>query len=537
VAAEDLTPRQIDNRINKIEDPQARSILSGLDESEQAQLLHYHELISEVTSGHASPQQVTAALNALIDAWRSMRTVADEVDDSLMPRLMNKALKADDPLGFMAGTRKLTERLSPADSQRLIQDIGYMVDISGPNGRVEDFVASASHLLESDLPPDLSGPLLRSAVGVSERVRLIDGINRLSSRTDDPVVLRAIADRLNGTSSRPAMSPGNRADFVEGVTSLIDNVNQLANDYPQYRQLFPDLLQGATDAHLSGNYFESVDNLLATLRDYRTSNNAMVVTDIRQRLQSGNFDPDIATIIDKAASSPGTSVSAAGESSVGKIIDTIGAADAERELGAITRVLDDMTTRSIVDPDFDADLLPPHMQAAMRDIMDKVREFNRSVGSGDIIPGDRRISQELYDELRDKTPTQAIRDRVNLDEHGKPLVPPYPDPALPGMTVTGTLHADHIVPMDTIARMDGFERLTTQQKLDILNDPRNFVGLSESANTSKGPKSFEEWTEHKASGTPVDPAFRAEMMKQEAELRILLQEEIDKLVAHNTASS
>jgi hypothetical protein len=468
---------------------------------------------------------------------------------------MNKALKADDPLGFMAGTRQLTESLSPADSQRLIRDIGYMVDLSGPNGRVEDFVASASHLLKSDLPPDLSGPLLRSAVGVSERVRLIDGINRLSSRTDNPAVLRAIADRLNGTSSRSAMSPGNRADFVEGVTGLIDNVNQLANDYPQYRQLLPDLLQGATDAHLSSHYFESVDNLLSTLRDYNTSKNALVVADIRQRLQSGNFDPDIATIIDKAASSPGTPVSAAGESSVGRIVDAIGSVDAERELGAITRVLDNLTTRSIVDPDFgtrvrpaieqitktlgdmDVDLLPPHLQAAMRDIMDKVREFNRSVGSGDIIPGDRRISQELYDELRDKTPTQAIRDKVNLDEHGKPLVPPYPDPALPGMTVTGTLHADHIVPMDTIARMEGFERLTTQQKLDILNDRRNFVGLSESANTSKGPKSFEEWTQHKASGTPVDPAFRAKMMKREAELRILLQEKIDELVAHNTASS
>ena len=68
------------------------------------------------------------------------------------------------------------------------------------------------------------------------------------------------------------------------------------------------------------------------------------------------------------------------------------------------------------------------------------------------------------------------------------------DPALPGKTITKPLQADHIVSMDKITRMEGFDKLTFEQQLEILNNPENFVGLSEAANTSKGNKSYAEWT-------------------------------------------
>ena len=42
------------------------------------------------------------------------------------------------------------------------------------------------------------------------------------------------------------------------------------------------------------------------------------------------------------------------------------------------------------------------------------------------------------------------------------------DPALPGKTITKPLQADHIVSMDKITRMEGFDKLTFEQQLEIL---------------------------------------------------------------------
>ncbi|WP_231692057.1 hypothetical protein [Bacillus cereus] len=118
---------------------------------------------------------------------------------------------------------------------------------------------------------------------------------------------------------------------------------------------------------------------------------------------------------------------------------------------------------------------------------------------------ERRISDEEYQILRKKTPSRKIQKQVNenLDECiGKA------DPALPGKIITGTLQADHIVSMDNIAKMDGFEMLTREQQIEVLNNPKNFIGLSESANKSKGPKSYSDWTVYKKENLMIDSTFR-----------------------------
>jgi len=104
------------------------------------------------------------------------------------------------------------------------------------------------------------------------------------------------------------------------------------------------------------------------------------------------------------------------------------------------------------------------------------------------------------------------------------------DPALPGRIIDKALHADHIVPMDEITKMNDFDKLTQVQQLEVLNYEKNFVGLSESANTSKGAKSFEEWVEHKGLGIKVDDTFRQEMIKQAKDLKVELQDLITKMV-------
>ena len=142
--------------------------------------------------------------------------------------------------------------------------------------------------------------------------------------------------------------------------------------------------------------------------------------------------------------------------------------------------------------------------------------------------GERKISQEEYKALRSETPTDEIRDMVN---DGVTL--PMNDPVIPGNEITKRLEADHIVSMDRITRMDGFEKLTIEQQLEVLNYEDNFVGLSKSANASKGAKTYEDWTLYKKTGVPIDSAFRAEMMMKEKKLERLLQGMIDNFVKYN----
>ena len=139
--------------------------------------------------------------------------------------------------------------------------------------------------------------------------------------------------------------------------------------------------------------------------------------------------------------------------------------------------------------------------------------------------GERKISQEDYDELRSKTPSRKIRKMVNED-----IQLPMDDPALPGLKITDKLQADHIVSMDEITRMDNFDKLTKDQQIAVLNNENNFIGLSEAANKSKGKLSYEEWTEYKKEGIKVDESFRTKMIKKSEELRKELQKQINNFL-------
>jgi uncharacterized Zn-binding protein involved in type VI secretion len=135
------------------------------------------------------------------------------------------------------------------------------------------------------------------------------------------------------------------------------------------------------------------------------------------------------------------------------------------------------------------------------------------------------ITPEVYESLRAKTPNSEIQKAVN---RGVEL--PMDDPALPGLKITKPLHADHIVSMKTITEYDGFSQLTFENQVKVLNNPQNFVGLSETANTSKGSKSFAEWTEYKKGNIKVDEAFRQKMMARERELEPILRQQIQDLL-------
>ena len=139
--------------------------------------------------------------------------------------------------------------------------------------------------------------------------------------------------------------------------------------------------------------------------------------------------------------------------------------------------------------------------------------------------GERKISDQTYAKLRRASPSSKIQREVNknIDD-----IIGTEDFALPGKIIDKKLHADHIVSLERMARMEGFETLTYNQQKEIADFVENFIGLSEAANTSKGSKSFADWYIYKKENIPVNPEFREKMILKEKELEIKIQEMIDE---------
>jgi len=135
------------------------------------------------------------------------------------------------------------------------------------------------------------------------------------------------------------------------------------------------------------------------------------------------------------------------------------------------------------------------------------------------------VSPEVYQKLRARTPSKEIQAMVN-----EKVVLPMKDPALPGLEITKPLHADHIVPMKQITEMDGFNKLSFDKQLEVLNYKPNFSPLSETANTSRGAKTFEQWTRYKKGGIDVDSEFRSSMIERSGKLETELQDKIYSLL-------
>lgn len=136
-------------------------------------------------------------------------------------------------------------------------------------------------------------------------------------------------------------------------------------------------------------------------------------------------------------------------------------------------------------------------------------------------PNSKGVSPEVYQKLRARTTSKEIQAMVNEN-----VVLPMEDPALPGLEITKSLHADHVVPMKQITEMDGFNQLSFDKQVEVLNYKPNFSPLSETANTSRGAKTFEQWTRYKKGGVDVDPKFRASMMERASKLEAELQDKI-----------
>ena len=134
---------------------------------------------------------------------------------------------------------------------------------------------------------------------------------------------------------------------------------------------------------------------------------------------------------------------------------------------------------------------------------------------------DEPITPEHYETLRKATPSNSIRKRVNK-VRGEKVDPVY------GYKVD-TLEADHIVSMKNITEMEGFSRLSTENQLEVLNNPHNFMGLGKSTNASKQDKSWAEWQGHSELGS-VPTGFQQNMITEEQRIKSLLENQIQSLL-------
>ena len=135
------------------------------------------------------------------------------------------------------------------------------------------------------------------------------------------------------------------------------------------------------------------------------------------------------------------------------------------------------------------------------------------------------------DFLRSQTPSTILQDWARTILPSSAI-----DPAFPSLTVDGTSHADHIIPFIEIVNMANFNLLTEEQQIAVLNLQSNFAALSPRANSSKGSRSYTNWTRHSTLSLDVDSAFRREMIRKETVARQQLEAKIAEFVTTNTAS-
>lgn len=568
VAAKDLTLGQVRNNLALITDSHTQSTLAGLPIAEQQQLLHYHDLINNVAAAHGDPVVRAAAVARLIDVWRGLHSAFHAEDSSLVPRLMGRVADSANPNSVIGHIHELSTRLDSDHSKAIIRDLGY----NQGTASILEYTSAIHDLMGRNLPDNLTGHLLTSALGTPDRPGFINAVTHLAGIPNvacDHALLGSIAQRMQGSASRGAMTPVDRIHFINGISDIAARANSLANKFPEFAYLTGDLVQGAVDAHRPGSFlgdppaFDGEARALINQLDaYAQSSEATAARHLNAQADAVLADPAMAAHVAGFSFPPSSATTGAGTPrSTAEIIAAIHERVGQHELGRVVALIEHLTSRAIADPTgagvqmrtlmanvksllggLKADTLKtmPWLLPHYLRIVDHVSNFYRIVNSTHLIlPGGRRISDADYDDLRDGTPTKEVRDLVNRGL----APPPFPDPALPGQMVTKNLHADHIVSMDTIARMKNFELLTRAQQLSVLNFTGgtstvlgvhgNFVGLSEAANTSKGAKTYAAWLGHQALGVNVDPHFKATMMAEEARIAKELQNEINRLVILN----
>jgi hypothetical protein len=160
----------------------------------------------------------------------------------------------------------------------------------------------------------------------------------------------------------------------------------------------------------------------------------------------------------------------------------------------------------------------------------ELRGLNRQLGlAGDVAKGvdaEKELIKQLYREgrplyeiMRAASPSSASRAAVGRASSGLD--------AVTGLRPrTGTLDVDHVLSLNEIVRMNGFEKLRPDRQLEVVNDLKILRAVDSSANASRGARSWSQWEQ---AAIHYDPAGIARMRALEDELRIYVAGRIQAL--------
>lgn len=161
----------------------------------------------------------------------------------------------------------------------------------------------------------------------------------------------------------------------------------------------------------------------------------------------------------------------------------------------------------------------------------ELRDLGRHLGlAGDVARGvesEKALIKQLYREgrplyeiLRAASPSSASRSAIIREAAGRD--------AVTGLRPrTGSLQVDHVVPLNEIVRMNGFDKLRPERQLEVVNDLRNLRAIDSAANSSRGDRSWSLWGQ---SSIYYDTAGVARMRVLEDELRPYLVGRIQALL-------
>ncbi|HEX6322868.1 MAG TPA: hypothetical protein VFZ36_04010, partial [Vicinamibacterales bacterium] len=149
-------------------------------------------------------------------------------------------------------------------------------------------------------------------------------------------------------------------------------------------------------------------------------------------------------------------------------------------------------------------------------------EYSRLIAAEDAaILRLRESTQPLYDKVRAATPRARVRDRAISRARGLDEVSGLPPPS-------GTLQADHVVPVRDIVDMPGFSRLDWEDQVAVANFEPNIKAVDGRVNASRQDRSWGEPFPQR--GTYSVEALER-IQAREAALRSELQAEINRRLA------
>jgi hypothetical protein len=143
------------------------------------------------------------------------------------------------------------------------------------------------------------------------------------------------------------------------------------------------------------------------------------------------------------------------------------------------------------------------------------------------IRASRAVPPEIAEKLRKKSPSDELRNWVNDTSNpqvkfdpvtGKPIDPVYGRPV-------DRLSPDHIVPLEEIKQMPGFNKLTYEQQLEVANLRENIMGIDPRVNSAKQDTPWSVFRGHSEFGA-IDPKVQAQLIQAEKDARAALEKAI-----------